>query len=177
MVSAMCEQPGAQSAVAQSADPEEVATSFAGLLRDDPEALRPVCTAYARDAVVVVAQTDTPARYVTASDSREFAQETCRLLPDYVVADGFATASLYGEHRQLVVPYCTAQLLRLYDTRWSEERKATTPRPLFRTVAKRSCRAGIRQRIIEVSGPTQIVFADREAFQDLFSELYAEERA
>lgn len=177
LVTAMCEQPAAQAAVAQTADPEQVATAFAGLLRDDPESLRPVCAAYARDAALVITEMEDAGRYLTAADRRRFAEETCRLLPDHVVADGFDTASLYGEHPQLVLPYCTALLLRVYDTRWSEERKATTPRPLFRRVAERSCRTGIRREIIEVSSPTQIVFADREAFQDLFSEIYQEERA
>jgi len=176
MVSAMCEQPAAQDAVAQSSGAEQVAAAFAGLLRDDPKALRPVCAAYARDAALVVTEAEDTERYLAAADRRRFVDATCRLLPDYVVADGFATTSLYGEHRQLVVPYCTALLLRVYDTRWSEERKARTPRPLFRVVATRSCRQGIRRRIIEVGGPTQIVFSDREAFQDLFSAIYEEER-
>lgn len=69
-----------QDAVAQSADAEQVAVAFAGLLRDDPEALLPVCAAYARDAALVVTEAEDTGRYLAAADRRRFVDATCELL-------------------------------------------------------------------------------------------------
>jgi hypothetical protein len=160
-----------------SEDPETAAATFADLLRREPEALRPVCRELASDVLEAHDAGAEPARYLKARDRRRFVEQTCRFLPDYAQAGGFATTALYADHPQVAQPFCVVQLLRVYDTQWSEERKAAIPRPLFWVVSDRTCRTGIRRDLVDVSNPARIVIEDRDAFNDLFSKIYAEESA
>ena len=177
MVATICQSAAAQGVLPLSEDPDTAAATFADLIRQEPEALRPVCRALASDVLEANDAGTEPASYLKTRDRRRFVAETCRFLPDYTQAGGFATAALYTDHPQVAQPFCVVQLLRIYDTQWSEERKAAIPRPLFWLVADRTCRAGIRRDLLDVSNPARIVIEESEAFNDLFSKIYAEESA
>jgi hypothetical protein len=151
---------------------DQAAAAFADTLRGQPEAARPVCLALATDAVLALTGTQKAARYLEVSDRKGFVETTCGLLPDYATGTGFDLASLFADHKQLGAPFCTTLVLHVYDTRWSERRKAQTPRELYWLVARRSCAAATRNGIVVVSGPTQVEFSDRAAFSQLFQNLY-----
>jgi hypothetical protein len=172
MVGTICTTAAEQNQLPLSDDPDAAAAAFADMLRAQPEVLRPVCLALATDAVPTLTGTEKPARYLKVNDRKGFVETTCRLLPDYVTATGFALTSLFVDHKQLGAPFCTALVLRIYDTRWSEGRKAQTPRELYWLVARRSCGTATKNGVVVVRAPTQVEFTDRAAFSRLFENVY-----
>jgi hypothetical protein len=172
MVGTICTSAAEQSQLPLSDDPDAAAAAFADMLRAQPEVLRPVCLALATDAVPTLTGTEKPGRYLKVDDRKDFVETTCRLLPDYATATGFDLKSLFADHKQLGAPFCTALVLRIYDTRWSEKRKAQTPRELYWLVARRSCGTATKNGSVVVSAPTQVQFADRAAFSRLFENVY-----
>jgi hypothetical protein len=172
MVGTICTTAAEQNQLPLSDDPDAAAAAFADMLRAQPDALRPVCLALATDAIPTLTGTQAPRRYLKVNDRKGFVDTTCRLLPDYTSATGFDLTSLFADHKQLGAPFCTALVLRIYDTRWSERRKAQTPRELYWLVARRSCGAATKNGSVVVSAPTQIEFTDRAAFSRLFENLY-----
>jgi hypothetical protein len=120
------------------------------LIRSRPEVWAPMCklglqVEYRRMAYV--------ARFMSATERRRFRRDECRYRREYMAEDSMAIdlGRIAADHPEHYVPVCASGLMDSF----TADRKAAaryTKREL-RTIARRSCLAGLRTRVLDATGP------------------------
>jgi hypothetical protein len=122
--------------------------ALAGLIRAHPEAWAPLCE-LGIDAELV---SGSDLRFMTAAERRRFKRDECRYRRAYMAKDSVSVdlGRIAADHPDHYIPLCASQLLSSFG---SARAAAAYTRRDLRAIARRSCRAGLRTRVIDATGP------------------------
>jgi hypothetical protein len=120
------------------------------LIRSHPEVWPPMCRL---GLEVEYRNTGYALHFMSAAERRRFQREECRYRREYMAEDSMVIdlGRIAADHPEHYVPVCASGLM---DT-FTADRKAAvqyTKREL-RTIARRSCLAGLRTRVLDATGP------------------------
>lgn len=142
-----CKEAARDSSVG-SRNPETRRRAISKLIRTHPEAWNPMC----KLGIEAEFLSNSDLRFMTAAERRRFQRDECRYRRGYMAKDSMSVdlGAIAADHPEHYVPLCASQLLASFST--GRTRAAYTGREL-RAIARRSCRLGLRTRVIDATGP------------------------
>lgn len=118
------------------------------LIHAHPEAWAPMC----KLGIEAELLSNSDLRFMTAAERRRFQRDECRYRRAYMAVGSVSVdlGKIAADHPDHYVPLCASQLLSSFSA--GRAAAAYTGREL-RTIARRSCLAGLQTRVIDATGP------------------------